>query len=425
MEPMPLAIDQDIPDEIAVERLEHTSPKAMARMRFELEWESDVGRHTDCFVATKLNLWRDLFPPELEAGIMDKPVGHSASHRFAPGELIGPWQDRNLVRARDSQFDRRYMRRGLVQPRAGRFYPKGILEGIDGVFRMDRHPFRLVGIEPEALLADFNHPLSGKTLGLTATIEDIWAHSEERGGRCNEIAELVSAGGPGMQARWRDLPTDFWSDMPYLRADPRPDPEFYADPRFVDHLDRAAIAEIADLYGRLFPRGARVLDLMSSWHSHLPEHLEPAQVAGLGMNMAELEANPLLGERLVQDLNRDPTLPFADAAFDAVVCTVSVEYLTRPFEVFREVARVLRPGGRFAVTFSNRWFPPKVVQIWEGIHEFERPGLVSEYFLESSLFGNLETWSLRGLPRPEDDKYADRFLLADPVYAVWAERVVS
>ncbi len=92
--------------------------------------------------------------------------------------------------------------------------------------------------------------------------------------------------------------------------------------------------------------------------------------------------------------------------FDAVVCTVSVEYLIKPVEVFAEVKRILKPGGRFIVTFSNRWFPPKVVRVWEGIHEFERMGLVLEYFLLAGGFSNLETWSLRGLPRPLDDKYA-------------------
>jgi SAM-dependent methyltransferase len=140
------------------------------------------------------------------------------------------------------------------------------------------------------------------------------------------------------------------------------------------------------------------------------------------MNAEELAANPLLGERLVHDLNLEPRLPFEDQRFDAVVCTVSVEYLTRPFEVFAEVRRVLRPGGRFIVTFSNRWFPPKVIQAWQEAHEFERPGLVLEYFLRAGGFCDLETFSLRGLPRPADDKYADRLAHADPVYAVWGNR---
>jgi SAM-dependent methyltransferase len=99
-----------------------------------------------------------------------------------------------------------------------------------------------------------------------------------------------------------------------------------------------------------------------------------------------------------------------------------VEYLVSPLTVFTEVNRVLRPGGRFIVSFSNRWFPPKVVRIWEDIHEFERPALVLEYFLRSGGYTDLQTWSMRGLPRPADDKYADRLALSDPLFAVWGSR---
>ncbi len=112
----------------------------------------------------------------------------------------------------------------------------------------------------------------------------------------------------------------------------------------------------------------------------------------------------------------------ADACFDAVVCTASIEYLIQPFRVFREIARLLKPAGLFVTTFSNRWFPPKAIQLWSGLHEFERPGLVLEYFLESGLLTDLETWSMRGLPRPKDDRYADRLSRSDPVHAVWGRR---
>jgi SAM-dependent methyltransferase len=222
-----------------------------------------------------------------------------------------------------------------------------------------------------------------------------------------------------MQARWRDCPTDFWSDQPFSRAAPEPDAAFYQTPRLVYHLDSTAIDQIEQLYARLLPAKARVLDLMASWKSHLPRSFDLADVAGLGMNSEELGANRQLGETLVHDLNLDANLPFADGSFDAVVCTVSVEYLLSPVEVFAEVQRILRPGGCFIVTFSNRWFPPKVVRIWQNSHEFERPGLVLEYFLQAGGYTALQTWSMRGLPRPADDKYADRLTVSDPVHAVW------
>jgi SAM-dependent methyltransferase len=166
-----------------------------------------------------------------------------------------------------------------------------------------------------------------------------------------------------------------------------------------------------------------VLDLMSSWRSHVPESLPLGSLVGLGLNAEEMADNPQLTEYVVYDLNTDPRLPFEDRRFDAVICTVSVEYMTRPFEVFRDVARILRPEGLFIHTLSNRWFPPKAIRIWEELSEFERMGLVSEYFLESGSYDNLKTYSARGWPRPETDRYYPGLLTADPVYAVLGQTI--
>jgi SAM-dependent methyltransferase len=125
---------------------------------------------------------------------------------------------------------------------------------------------------------------------------------------------------------------------------------------------------------------------MAGWQSHLPDGVT---ATGLGMNAEEMNENPALSSHVVHDLNADPALPFADRAFDAVICSLSVEYLTRPLEVFREIARVLEPGGLCVMVFSHRWFPDQAVRIWTELHEFERAGLVTEYFRESGLFKDL------------------------------------
>jgi SAM-dependent methyltransferase len=162
----------------------------------------------------------------------------------------------------------------------------------------------------------------------------------------------------------------------------------------------------------------RVLDLMSSWVSHLPGKTAGLDVTGLGLNQEELERNPVLNNRLVHDLNADPRLPFENASFDAAICTVSVEYLIRPVEVIREVARVLRPGAPFVVTFSDRWFPTKVITLWTELHPFERIGLVIDYFRLAGGFTDLASISIRGRPRPADDAHATQRSHADPVFAV-------
>ncbi|WP_040731910.1 methyltransferase domain-containing protein [Thiocapsa marina] len=400
-----------------------TSIQTPARIRFDLHWQSEDAMHTDSRVASRLALCRGLIPPELEAEIMDRHVGHCATLRFEPGAWLAPPRDDLLRELRPEHFNRRLPAGAWIEPRAGRFYPRGVLEGVEGISGSDRRPLRLVDVQPERLTADLNHPLAERALDVAVRIEAIRARGDRHVGRCTEVTALITDDGPGMQARWRGQATDFWSDDPFARPDPRPDADFYASPRLVDHLDRTAIAEIGGLYGRLIPAGAHILDLMTSWHSHLPPGLEPAAVTGLGMNRSELDANPVLTARVVHDLNRDPTLPFGDADFSAVICTVSVEYLTRPFEVFREVARVLKPGGRCILTFSNRWFPPKVIRIWQELHAFERLALVLDYLRESGRFGRLETFSLRGLPRPTDDRYAGRLAESDPVFAVWGTRL--
>lgn len=202
--------------------------------------------------------------------------------------------------------------------------------------------------------------------------------------------------------------------------DPREDALFYRRPRLVQHIDSIAIEQVKAVYAGLLAPGMRVLDLMSSWTSHLPESLTELEISGLGMNAEELAANPVLKDWLVQDINATPALPYENAWFDAVICAMSVEYLTRPLEVFREVARVLRPDGVFINTFSERWFPTKVVEVWTELHPYERLGLVIDYYRRSGMFTGTHAESVRGHRWPEDDRYAGRLALSDPIYAVWA-----
>lgn len=174
--------------------------------------------------------------------------------------------------------------------------------------------------------------------------------------------------------------TDFpnFPTRAFIKADPSPDPLFYASPRFVAHIDDRAIRAVTELYRTLLPPSGRVLDLMSSLISHLPEEVTYAEVVGLGLNAAELAANPRLAHYVVQDLNRDPVLPFADASFDGACCCVSVQYLERPIAVMREIRRVLKAAAPFVVTFSDRCFPTKAVLIWQAAN-IDRAELVALY----------------------------------------------
>ena len=162
------------------------------------------------------------------------------------------------------------------------------------------------------------------------------------------------------------------------KEDRAPDAIFYIEPRFVTHIDDVAIAAVTQVYRETLPQGGTVLDLMSSWVSHLPADIDYT-VVGHGMNAQELAANPRFARWFLQDLNIDPTLPLDDASFDAVCLCVSVQYLQRPAEVFQEVARILRPGGPFIVAFSNRCFPTKAVAIWLALAGPDQQDLVAAY----------------------------------------------
>jgi len=214
---------------------------------------------------------------------------------------------------------------------------------------------------------------------------------------------------------------DYFPADDFARDDETPDSVFYQTPRFVEPLDRVAATTVEDLYERLIPRGARVLDLMAGADSHLRAEFGLEGITGLGISSEELRANNALSDRVVHDLNADPHLPFDDNEFDAVVHTVSVEYLTRPIEVFREVSRVLRPNGRFVVVFSNRMFPPKAVRIWKRTDEAERVDLVKKFFELCEAFSVEDSFESRGKPRPEDDKYYSLGIPSDPIYALWAK----
>ncbi len=389
---------------------------------FELCWESGLARHTDITCTDSLNLWRDYLPPGLEA-LAESGPGTRLETRLPKEEPVPPRSRDRVVSVAPEQFDRHFRRGMTIEPRLGRFYPVGILQRLPGYSRGDRMPCRCVALEEKRLRFDLNHPLAGRDLRLAGEL--VARHDgggPERGGLARDWALEAASGGPGMQALEPDLEVDFRSDDPFARLDEEPDERFYAIPRLVHHLDDTALARLSAFHGRMLRPGGRVLDLMSSWTSHLPGTLALERLTGLGMNREELEANPRLDERLVHDLNADPRLPFADESFDAVLCALSVEYLVRPRELFREVRRVLRPGGAFLVTFSNRWFPGKAIQLWPQLHEFERMGLVLAWFRDAGGFGELETWSLRGLPRPGDDKYSARLGASDPLFAVWGRR---
>ena len=204
-------------------------------------------------------------------------------------------------------------------------------------------------------------------------------------------------------AAFADLPE------PLPRQDESDDALFYSFDRFVTHIDDGAIEAVTALYRERLAAGSRVLDLMSSWISHLPKDIAYTEVVGLGMNATELARNARLNRYVVQDLNKNAALPFAAASFDAALICVSVDYLAQPTTVIRELGRVVRPEGLLVVTFSNRCFPTKVVRPWLDLDDTGRLAFVAARVLAAGNWSDIETLD-RSPP------------YGDPLFAVIARR---
>ena len=197
----------------------------------------------------------------------------------------------------------------------------------------------------------------------------------------------------------------------FRRQDETPDARFYLSPRLVAHIDDPAIAALGEFLRPLVSDGADVLDLMSAYLTHLPPDVRARcrRVAGLGMNDAEMAANAQLTEHVVHSLNDNPRLPYSDALFDIALCTVSVQYLLRPTEVFADVRRVLRPRAPFVVSFSNRYFPTKAIAAWLGMDDTQHAALVTYYFAQSGGWDDVQAADISPAPGR-----------SDPLFVVWA-----
>jgi SAM-dependent methyltransferase len=205
------------------------------------------------------------------------------------------------------------------------------------------------------------------------------------------------------------------------KLDDTDDHLFYDYPRFVTHVDDGFIQQLTDLYSDRLQPNTLILDMMSSWVSHLPAEMEFAHIEGHGLNAEELARNRRLNHYFVQNLNQQPQLPLPDQSFDAVLNCVSVQYLQYPEAIFAEIHRILKPGGVAIISFSNRMFFQKAIQAWRDASETTRVELVKQYFT-----------SVPGFTVPEvivNKSTAPNFLQwlgaggGDPFYAVIAHRI--
>ena len=225
-----------------------------------------------------------------------------------------------------------------------------------------------------------------------------------------------------------------YTEADFQRADESDDAHHYAEPNLVSHIDEAARAALTATYSDFFeaveevgkadgapPLPLALLDTASSWQSHYPPIPEGSRVAVQGLNLAELQANPVATEHALVDLNNATAplrLPYADASFDAVTNAAGVGYLTRPREFFSEIHRVLKPGGLAIIAFSNRVFEEKATKVWlDHMDEEAGLGVVVRTFFAFGAPNGWQNVSAADLsPHPTD---------GDPMYIVTAVKRVA
>ena len=386
-------------------------------MDFLLSWKSPYADHREMYHLEKVDFWRDIFPGHLAEKAEHLSPGESCEEAFGAGTLVPPYSEKNIIEF-DSSFFTPENSGTTPFPAAGRIYPKGCAWKPLNSFPEDRTPFRIANLTNGRIVADTNHPLARYPLTLHLTMGNALQSGPQRGGSLNDVVETIANSGAGLQVSPAEHTRKVYDHYPFSRENEGDDGDFYRQPRMVHHLDSTARGHVESLYGRILQPGMRVLDFMGSWDSHLPDSLTGCTVEGIGLNEQELQSNSRLTAYRIQDLNTNTRLPFTSDSFDAVICTVSIEYLIRPREIIDELHRILKPQGPLVVTFSDRWFPGKEISPWKDLHPFERQGLILRYFLYHGGFDNLFTESIQGWPRPADDKYSRITPWSDPVFTV-------
>ncbi len=389
--------------------------RKLADIDFKLEWKSPFAEHTDVFHLHKVDPHNDKFPLDFGEKITELKVGESYSQTFQAKDILDEgFSTKKVISFESDLFDSNFKDQ-YSPPILYRFYPSAIAwQGLDTDVS-DYTPFRLISINEDNMVADRNHPLAKYYLTLTASKIKEFDVSADGERRKRNIGKLITSRGPGMQAPFEYGDPIFFDQYPFQHSLQQKDTQQALKPQ----LDSIATEQIADLHSKLIPKYSKTLDLMSGQFSYLADDHETGLLAGIGINEDELSANQRLDTYQIQNVNDDAILPFEENSFDDAICTLSIETLTDPLKTMKEVARVVNSGGKFIITFSNNGISPQAISLWGQLHPFERIQLVLEYFRQSGLFKELNTFSKRGVLRPTGDKDYDEKRMSDSVYAVW------
>ena len=239
----------------------------LVSIEFLLQWDSSYALHRDRRFVDKIHLWRDIFPAHLKRHIERLHPGESHREDYGAGVLVPPFEQQRIKTFRSKLFQN--SAGDNVIPQTGKYYPRGWAWRALNCFPQNTMPFRVVDRHKELVVADTNHPLSRYPLTLETRLLERRQPAKERGGGCNDIPSLITSDGPGMQIPYQWAEKKCYAPYPFMRANDNDDSLFYHTARMVNHLDDTAIEQVKSIYSRLLSPGTKILDLMSSWTSHL------------------------------------------------------------------------------------------------------------------------------------------------------------
>ncbi len=389
----------------------------------DVQWQDELATYKDSNFILKTNFWRDFYPAVFDYQIKRAELNQTLNINYAAGDLIENNYSSSLIQTISiKKFNQYYSGPIAIQPTVGRFYPRGMIEGVADCFKMDNRPFRILSKTDDTLEIDLNHPLARYPIQVSATITDVFDANQQNGGRCNDIAETITTNGPGFQVPLASTPFDFSQGMPFSRKIEDDDAVFYDAIETIPVVDQAALEQLTLFYSKHLKDHSNILDLMAGPDSYIPEEVNDLDITGLGLKEKDLEANSALNQYTLHDLNKQPELPFDDQQFDAVICSFSVEYMTQPIKIFQQIARILKPGGVLLIGFSDRFFEKKAIGLWDDLHTFERMGIVLEYFRQAGEFEDLHTESIRGLIRHNNDPFINKNVFSCPMFMLSGKR---
>ena len=255
----------------------------LVSLEMTLHWQDEHARHTSKQYFAKANLWRDILPIAMTNAFSKPEVGSEVICDIPAGDLFEPYDESQVVQIQQSQFNTN-PRPGIhLLPKVGRFYPRNIIKNHASITSDDNRPMRILSMLNEVMKIDLNLPLSSYDVSVSARVDELLPPAQEHGGRCNDFVYDMLKSGVGMQTALNNIDTDFFSGNPFSRLDELDDSIFYKKPRLVHHLDKQARKHLESIYESHLEPGMRVLDLMSSWVSHIPK-IDNIDVTGVGMN---------------------------------------------------------------------------------------------------------------------------------------------